>query len=267
MKKELLNFLENLTPFELNSYFSYIKNKFKNDKKNKNFINLLETTNPDAFIKNFFKKQCGFQFKNENQIKIGLLKTEFDPVFLIDIMNNLEFNRFLKKIVYTNDTKNNQGSCFLFNEILNIIVISHKPYSGVPENYFKLNEKTWLNLSTKIRLEHELTHYYTKTIYGHATNNLHDELIADFIGISQAMNEFKAKWFIEFLQHKNKFQKCRFEIYVNNMPKKTKQAIFFTAKICANFIEKLSKSKNFAKKSKMEKIKFLCNIGIENMID
>jgi hypothetical protein len=71
------------------------------------------------------------------------------------------------------------------------ILVSDSPYSGVSE------EKRALGLI--IRYEHESTHYMTKRLLGSMKNNLLDELIADYAGITAAAGVFRADWFLRFM--------------------------------------------------------------------
>lgn len=273
MNEQLSKFLKTLSPTERDAYFKHIKNKFHSTKPRchmeqvdpEKLINLAKIFGANFFINKIFQKTKNFRFNNENTIKIKQHKTPVGPVALLEITNDLEFNRFLEQILNSSNAKANQGACLIFGKKISLIIISHKPYSNVNESFFNLSRQNWLNLSKKIRIEHETTHYCTKQLYGYAENNLHDELIADFIAISKTMGQFKANWFLKFISNKNSFKKCRFEIYVDKLPAKTKQALFLTTKICAKFMETWSKSKECTLKTTLEQIKFLCNFGISNM--
>ena len=268
MKKKLLELLQTLNTNEQKTYFAYIKNKFKKPNKIKNSVininALVEMFDTDFILNTIFKNIKSFNFNNKKMIEIKNYETETGTIILIEIKNNDKFNEFLKKVLKTSNT--NQGACLIFNKMIDIIIISNKPYSNVNEHFFKLNKKTWINLSKKIRIEHEIAHYYTKNLYGHAANNLHDELIADFIAFFHTMKQFKASWFIKFISNKNKSKLCRFDIYTNQLPNKVKAATFLTAQICAQFIETWSKTGSCTNKNKLEQIIFLCELGLENMI-
>ena len=51
----------------------------------------------------------------------------------------------------------------------------------------------------RIRRDHECAHYFTRRLFGSMRNNLLDELIADYAGISAAAGRFRAAWFLRFL--------------------------------------------------------------------
>ena len=64
------------------------------------------------------------------------------------------------------------------------LIVSDGPYSNVSAGEIGLTEQEWQRTSTTIRLEHECTHYFTLRVFGTMHNNLLDELIADYAGIT-----------------------------------------------------------------------------------
>lgn len=85
----------------------------------------------------------------------------------------------------------------LFKE--KIIVLSTKPYSNISASTFEISESLWKDYSHSIRKNHELTHYYTLQKYGSAKNNLHDELIADYVGIITTIGSYNKNWMLTFM--------------------------------------------------------------------
>lgn len=79
------------------------------------------------------------------------------------------------------------------------IIISTSFYSNVAASDLELTDDKWQQLSIKIRLEHECTHYITRRLFGSMRNNLLDELIADYRGIVAAVGNYRADWFLHFL--------------------------------------------------------------------
>lgn len=79
------------------------------------------------------------------------------------------------------------------------ILLSSGVYSNVRGAELGLEEKQWLELSVKIRLEHECTHYVTRRWFGSMRNNILDELIADYRGIVKAIGNYRADWFLHFV--------------------------------------------------------------------
>ena len=100
-----------------------------------------------------------------------------------------------------------------------LIILSTKPYSNVAADHLGITEKAWVDYSLSIRLEHECTHLYTLTCYGCASNNLHDELIADYIGISKTIGRYDKEWMFAFMgleEYPNYRRGARLENYLGN---------------------------------------------------
>lgn len=72
------------------------------------------------------------------------------------------------------------------------------PYAGLSVRALglRLTPAVWRRRSLILRIEHEFTHYATKRLFGAMRNNLLDELIADFMGMTAALGRFRAKWFL-----------------------------------------------------------------------
>lgn len=101
-----------------------------------------------------------------------------------------------------------------------IIIISNKPYSNVHSSELYLEQNDWLNLSETIRIEHECTHLYTLIKYGCASNNLHDEIIADYIGIKKTGNNYNIDWMLTFFgleNYPNYREGARLQNYIQNI--------------------------------------------------
>ncbi len=79
------------------------------------------------------------------------------------------------------------------------IILSDGFYSNISDVEMGLDAKEWRNISIKIRLEHECTHYFTRRLFNSMRNNIYDELIADYIGITSATGYYRADWCLRFL--------------------------------------------------------------------
>jgi hypothetical protein len=102
-----------------------------------------------------------------------------------------------------------------------LMLLSPGAYSNIPAHSLELTETEWLEISLKIRLEHEATHYITRRWFGSMQNNLYDELIADYRGIVAALGYYRADWFLYFLgleSFPNYRQGGRLENYRGNPP-------------------------------------------------
>lgn len=125
---------------------------------------------------------------------------------LVNGINNWDRLRTLKKNWVENNPLGNWKEEFSKNVLSNphlykdkIIMLSTKPYSNVSASSLEISEVAWKSASHTIRLEHECTHLYTLKKYGCASNNLHDELIADYIGISKTFGSYNKLWMLTFM--------------------------------------------------------------------
>ncbi|MEL7220552.1 MAG: hypothetical protein AAGJ93_04485 [Bacteroidota bacterium] len=96
-----------------------------------------------------------------------------------------------------------------------LIVLSRIPYSNVPASAMHLSTEEWLNQSLQIRLAHECAHYFTLRHYGCMSVNMHDELIADYMGICAVQPSFRADWFLRFIGLEN-YPDCRVNGRIHN---------------------------------------------------
>lgn len=98
-----------------------------------------------------------------------------------------------------------------------LVFLSAKPYSNVPCEQLGLESSIWMSYAISIRREHECTHLYTLKKYGKACNNLHDELIADYVGIVKTMGSYRKKWMLKFMgleEYPNYRTGARLENYI-----------------------------------------------------
>ena len=79
------------------------------------------------------------------------------------------------------------------------LILSDGPYSNVAAGEIGLSHQDWRATSQTIRLEHECTHYFTLRVFGSMRNNLLDETIADYMGITAAAGRYRADWFLRFM--------------------------------------------------------------------
>ena len=164
-----------------------------------------------------------------------------------------DFEHILREIVYKNkDVPNltNMGASFVSGKTLRFIVLSDKPYSGIPAEEIGLSDSAWAAKSLVIRKYHECAHYYTKRFLGSSRNNLHDELIADFCGIYAAFDEYKAAYFLKFFRN-------RLELYTKDLSASAAEVIYTLAESAALGIESWSKTPEFRKLNETQRIDHL----------
>lgn len=80
-----------------------------------------------------------------------------------------------------------------------LIVLSTKEYSGIKRESMGVSINTWESSSLIIRREHECAHLFTLKHYGTMANNMHDEIIADYAGITKVLGHFNKGWFLRFI--------------------------------------------------------------------
>lgn len=78
------------------------------------------------------------------------------------------------------------------------IILSSCSYSFVCAADLGLSTNDWLHHSLVIRREHEAAHYFTRRVFGCMRNNLLDELLADYWGITSAIGVFRPDWLLRF---------------------------------------------------------------------
>lgn len=149
-----------------------------------------------------------------------------------------------------------------------IILMHNVPYGDVSADKVKLSEKDWLDKSSALRLEHEMTHYTTNRMLRSFRLNIHDELLADFMGFTKSLGFFTADLFFPAMGiSDNKIpQGCRFRNYVQELDESEKYEVLALASSAANNLEKLSNllPVNF---SRTALLLLLSNYGIEAMGD
>ena len=79
------------------------------------------------------------------------------------------------------------------------MLLSTKEYSNIPASSLGIPSLEWRKKSLDIRLEHECAHYFTLRYFGKMSKNMHDELLADYMGITHVQKTFRSDWFLHFL--------------------------------------------------------------------
>ncbi|MFH6991521.1 DUF7005 family protein [Flavobacterium sp. FlaQc-48] len=195
---------------------------------------------------------------------------------LLNGLNNWKRLNIIKKNWLQNNPIGDWNGEFLDNIAPNkslykdkLVILSAKPYSNVAASQLGLTEDLWTSYSVSIRKEHEFTHLYTLKKYGHATNNLHDELIADYIGIIKTTWNYNKVWMLTFMGLENYphyREGARLENYVkesNLSSADFKQLITIVKNAIENiaiFDKNLGKLKS--NKDQMCRIDALCEIGL-----
>ena len=156
---------------------------------------------------------------------------------------------------------------YLFKDKL--MVLSTKAYSGVKSDAIGISKNTLKSSSLIIRREHECAHLFTLKYYGCMGNNIHDEIIADYTGITKVLGQFNEKWFLNFigLEDYPKYRKGgRLENYQGS--KKLSEEAFNGLKtIVKNATNSICKFENVLGKIKsstdqLNRIKSICEVDL-----
>lgn len=147
----------------------------------------------------------------QKTIQALLYKNEPVPVpqsmgaAMISGLNNWSRIEKYKRAWNTGNANGNWSNEFINNVIPKkeiyqdkLIILSKKNYSNTFAHMLNIDETAWPEYSLQIRLEHECAHFFTARFLGCMANNLHDELIADYMGIIKVTGKFRADWFLQF---------------------------------------------------------------------
>ena len=253
---------------------NYIANRFK---RQKNIIH------DDAFITQWQEwiifneaadilnnKLCSkrpVSFESPEAITIEIYESAAGEVPVIVFGNTSDFENFIINLIYKGerpDDISQIGSSFIYGKKQRFLILSKKYYSNTQQEFVELSSEEWHEKSMILRREHELTHYYTKKFYGSASNNLHDELIADFIGIYEAFGYYEARLFKHFMGIDGTHG-GRLPLYTAGLSYNVREAATEIAGKCADFLEIWTKSAEFINMNKKNIINYLCETGIKDL--
>ena len=207
-------------------------------------------------------------FCDPDHITLEIYDSFAGKIPVIKVADTTDFENLVTNVIHKGNRPENiasTGASFAFGKSTRFIILSSKPYSNVTAAEMNLDEDDWINKSMIIRREHECNHYYTKWRYGVAMNHLHDELMADFFGIYDAFGYFKAEYLLRFLGV-IKGSGDRLKVYIPDMNDELRTKLEDTATVCAEFLEKWSKSDAFIGMTRCERVDYLCSLGIEGML-
>jgi hypothetical protein len=83
------------------------------------------------------------------------------------------------------------------------MLVSKGAYSAVSTKSVQMDTVKWADISTRIRIEHEYTHYLTVRLFNDMQNHMLDELLADYAGLVAAVGTFDLSLFFHFLGLEN----------------------------------------------------------------
>ena len=116
------------------------------------------------------------------------------------------------------------------NQRCRLLVLHQAPYSSLPHTCIRGNvtPDEWIKRSMQWRLTHELTHIACQKLVGEMRINLFDELIADALGMLDALNYFSADLFrlgLGLTSAGNLREDARAHVYLKNLEPKSHLAV------------------------------------------
>lgn len=205
-------------------------------------------------------------WSSSDTLEIRIYDSFAGKIPIISVRDTADFEQLVTNIAYKGirpDGIEKTGASFISGKTTCFIILSAKPYSNVPASELGLsNEKDWCEKSLLLRQAHECTHYFTKHTYGISNNLLHDEIMADFIGMYEAFGFYKAEWFLKFLGI-IEGSGSRLMFYTKDLSENVRKAVSWLAVLSANGLERWSKTDSFKTMSTDERIKQMCRMGFE----
>ena len=205
-------------------------------------------------------------FASPDTLDIRIYDSFAGKIPIISVRDTDDFEQLVTNIAYRGirpDGIEKTGASFISGKTTRFIILSAKPYSNVPASELGLDdEKDWCEKSLLLRQAHECTHYLTKQTYGISNNILHDEIMADFIGMYEAFGFYKAEWFLRFMGI-IEGSGSRLIFYTKDLPENVRTAVSELAVLSAYGLERWSKTESFKAMSTGERIKQMCRWGFE----
>ena len=204
------------------------------------------------------------RFKVRENVRLEIYNSFAGPIPIFYADNPQDFEALVTNIAYKGKRPVNiskTGASFVSGKTTRFMILSSKPYSNVYASELGINEHNWKEKSLIIRRSHECTHYFTKQIYGISNNILHDELMADYIGIYDAFGFYKAEWFLRFMGV-IKGNGQRIDVYTEDLSEKVRMAVIDILVKSAEKLEKWSLSEQFKSLTTADRIKIMCKNGL-----
>ena len=196
------------------------------------------------------------EFSQPEEVTIKIQDTFAGKIPIVILGNDSDFETFIVNAAYKGerpDDISQMGASFMYGKRIRMLVLSKKFYSNTPAERVNLSSEEWRNRSMILRLEHETVHYYT--------NNIHDELMADFFGMRKAFGHYDSKLFCYFMGIDGSHE-GRLSLYTSGMSENVRNEIADIARRCSGFLEK--------KQSEIDDppsgIDYLCRLGIHGML-
>lgn len=255
---------EELKAYTANRFTNRIMNPETDESYSDTWQLWLESESPCEILNTHIIPRRPVKFSQPEEVIIRIHDSFAGKIPLVILGNDSDFENFIVNASYKGkrpDDISQMGASFMYGKRVKLLVLSKKFYSNTPAELVNLSREEWRNKSMILRLEHETVHYYTKKFYGTATNNIHDELIADFFGMRKALGHYDAKLFMYFMGIDGSHE-GRLSLYTSGMSENVKNEIADIARRCALFLEKKQNEIYDAPSG----IDYLCELGINKML-
>lgn len=208
-------------------------------------------------------------FASPDTLDISIYGSFAGKIPIIYVRDTADFEQLVTNIAYKGirpEGIEKTGASFITGKTTRFIILSAKPYSNVPALELGLSdENDWQEKSLLLRQAHECTHYFTKQTCGISNNILHDEIMADFIGMYEAFGFYKAEWFLRFMGI-IEGSGSRLMFYTKDLSENVRKAVSELAVLSADGLERWLMTDSFKAMSTSERIKKMCNWGFEGFI-
>ncbi len=209
------------------------------------------------------------EFRSPQAVEMKMYASFAGNIPIIYVRDPLDFEQLVTNVAYKGvrpDNISQTGASFISGRTTRFIILSAKPYSNVPASELGISDDSyWAEKSMLLRRGHECTHYFTKQTYGIANNILHDEIMADFIGMYEAFGYYKAEWFLRFMGL-IEGSGGRMVFYTKDLSPNVVMAISELLTKITYRLEEWSNTKDFKELSTAERIKIMCGKGLTGMI-
>ena len=199
-------------------------------------------------------------FASPETVSIGIYDSFAGKIPVICVRSTSDFEQLVTNIAYKGirpDGLETTGASFLHGKTTRFIILSSKPYSNVPAAELGLDDAEWAEKSMLLRRGHECTHYFTKQTYGVTNNILHDEIMADFIGMYEAFGFYRAEWFLRFMGVIEGSGR-RLGFYTKELSQNVRAAVSGLLETAAYRLEEWSGTDGFTAMTTAERIKYMC---------
>ena len=268
-----------LSPTELTAFEEYTLNRFAEAEERsaeefeyqavwEKIVRYSDLFGAEAAINSKICPKRPVKFNSPETLKMTMLDSTVGRIPVIYVRNTDDFEQLVTNVAYGGirpDNISQTGASFIHGKMTRLIILSAKPYSNVPASELGLDEEDWAEKSLLLRREHELTHYCTRQLYGVANNILHDEIMADFMGLYGAFGYYRAEWFLRFMGI-IKGSGGRLVFYTEKLPEKVRGAVSELTELSAMGLERWSQSDDFKAMTNKERIKFMCKAGFDGFL-